>query len=113
MIEDTTIFDALSLKPPALERREVIFYAGVSVRSGTGRRLLALSETWQAEHLPYRVAVPGDKFHRAKMRLWMNRNLFGMWCFADFGDDQPGINGVIGVRFSDETEASAFKIFWC
>jgi hypothetical protein len=113
MMPDATMFTDIHFKPPGMERREVVFYSGVSARSGTGRRMLALSEAWQAENLPHRVTVPGEKFDRNKMRQWMNKNIHGMWCFADIGDDRPGINGAIGVRFSDETEASAFKIFWC
>lgn len=113
MIPDTGMFTDLAFKPPGIERREVVFYSGVSARSGTGRRMLALSDTWQAKNLPHRVTVPGDKFHRNKMRQWMNKNLDGLWCFSMIGDDRPGVSGAIEIRFSDQTEASAFKIFWC
>jgi hypothetical protein len=114
MIQDTERFTQRCMSPPYLARREVMFGNGASsATTGLGRRITELNDTWQSEHLPHNVpmyATHSPHADKASIRRWLNKNIQGLWCFAMPPD---GTTAIMAVRFSDQTEASAFRLFWC
>ena len=107
---DVSHFTRRGLSPPTLKKREVMFYGVPTGGKFLAIKMMAYSDLWSAKHLPYKVPIPPDKFERQKIRVWLNKNIQGIWTF-DLPDDQRST--AMSVRMSDQTEASAFRIFWC
>lgn len=108
---DPEPFTRFSFKPPELRKREVMFFSGASATSGLGKRVNEIGDAWRKEHMPYEVPIPSDKLDRHKMRQWLNKHVTGIWAY-DVIEDEHAIP-FDGVRFSDQTEAAAFRIWWC
>lgn len=107
---DTTSVRARYMFPPALRDREIIFEFGLSKATGSYFGPVMMWDVygaWLREHLPFQVVLRSmpPTFDRNKARRWLNRETSGLWSWSQS-------EGMLCVVFTDEIDASAFRIVW-
>jgi hypothetical protein len=106
-----TVFRQHYLYPPRLRKREVVIEGAVSGPSGRyagTSSVWNITHLWLIENLPHCVAIRGQPpgFDRAKVKRWLNSETTGIWSW-DMRE------GWLSVIFTDEVDASGFRIMWC
>jgi hypothetical protein len=96
--------------PPSLRDREIVFECGLSKATGSyfGPVMMwDVCSAWLCENLPFQVTLRSmpPTFDRNKARRWLNRECSGLWSWSQS-------QGMLSIVFTDEIDASGFRIIW-